>query len=115
MDSRSPLGRSPPRRVGRSLHESTLPSRPLAASPARSTLPTRPLAASPARSTAWALGAWPLGAAPLVCWALAAGASWCAGLWHVAACSAAVLELATVVKGGLWEEVQGLVGERRLW
>lgn len=38
-----------------------------------------------------------------------------AGLWHVAACSAAVLELATVVKGGLWEEVQGLVGERRLW
>jgi len=37
-----------------------------------------------------------------------------AGLWHVAACSAAVLGLATVVKGGLWEEVQGLVRERRV-
>uniref|UniRef100_A0A0E0EWP3 C2H2-type domain-containing protein n=1 Tax=Oryza meridionalis TaxID=40149 RepID=A0A0E0EWP3_9ORYZ len=38
-----------------------------------------------------------------------------AGLWRVAACSPAVLGLATVVKGGLWEEVQGLVGERRVW
>nr|CAB3500481.1 unnamed protein product [Digitaria exilis] len=31
-----------------------------------------------------------------------------AGLWRVAACSPAVLGLAGVVKGGLWEEVQGL-------
>uniref|UniRef100_A0A0E0B935 Uncharacterized protein n=1 Tax=Oryza glumipatula TaxID=40148 RepID=A0A0E0B935_9ORYZ len=38
-----------------------------------------------------------------------------AGLWRVAACSPVVLGLATVVKGGLWEEVQGLVGERRVW
>uniref|UniRef100_A0A0D9XIN7 Uncharacterized protein n=1 Tax=Leersia perrieri TaxID=77586 RepID=A0A0D9XIN7_9ORYZ len=37
------------------------------------------------------------------------------GLWRVAACSPAVLGLATVVKGGLWDEVQGLVGERRVW
>ncbi|KAK3153531.1 hypothetical protein QOZ80_2BG0176350 [Eleusine coracana subsp. coracana] len=38
-----------------------------------------------------------------------------AGLWRVAACSPAVLGLASVVKGGLWEEVQGLVRERRVW
>ncbi|XP_062201597.1 uncharacterized protein LOC133904122 [Phragmites australis] len=38
-----------------------------------------------------------------------------AGLWRVAACSPAVLGLASVVKGGLWEEVQGLVKERRVW
>ncbi|WVZ67825.1 hypothetical protein U9M48_016854 [Paspalum notatum var. saurae] len=37
-----------------------------------------------------------------------------AGLWRVAACSPAVLGLASVVKGGLWEEVQGLVRETRL-
>ncbi|CAM0150658.1 unnamed protein product [Urochloa decumbens] len=39
----------------------------------------------------------------------------CAGLWCVAACSPAVLGLASVVKGGLWEEVRGLVSERRVW
>lgn len=38
-----------------------------------------------------------------------------AGLWRVAACSPAVLGLASVVKSGLWEEVQGLVEERRVW
>ncbi|PUZ39312.1 hypothetical protein GQ55_9G285200 [Panicum hallii var. hallii] len=38
-----------------------------------------------------------------------------AGLWRVAASSPAVLGLASVVKGGLWEEVQGLVRERRVW
>lgn len=38
-----------------------------------------------------------------------------AGLWRVAACSPTVLGLASVVKGGLWEEVQGLVRERRVW
>ncbi|KAL6640881.1 hypothetical protein ACP70R_019062 [Stipagrostis hirtigluma subsp. patula] len=38
-----------------------------------------------------------------------------AGLWRVAACSPAVLGLAGVVKGGLWDEVQGLVTERRVW
>lgn len=37
-----------------------------------------------------------------------------AGLWRVAACSPAVLGLASVVKGRLWEEVQGLVRERRV-
>lgn len=38
-----------------------------------------------------------------------------AGLWRVAACSPAVMGLASVVKGGLWEDVQGLVRERRVW
>ncbi|KAL6894570.1 hypothetical protein ACP4OV_008668 [Aristida adscensionis] len=40
-----------------------------------------------------------------------------AGLWRVAACSPAVLGLAAVVKGGLWDEVQGLVTDtdRRVW
>jgi putative AlgH/UPF0301 family transcriptional regulator len=38
-----------------------------------------------------------------------------AGLWRIAACSPAVLGLASVVKGGLWEEVQGLVRERKVW
>lgn len=38
-----------------------------------------------------------------------------AGLWRVAACSPAVLKLTSVVKGGLWEEVQELVGKRRVW
>ncbi|KAG8088552.1 hypothetical protein GUJ93_ZPchr0010g7744 [Zizania palustris] len=38
-----------------------------------------------------------------------------AGLWRVAACSPAVLGLAAVVKGGLWDEVQGLVGKSRVW
>lgn len=38
-----------------------------------------------------------------------------AGLWRVAACSPAVLGLASVVKGGLWDEVRGLVRERRVW
>ncbi|XP_047075359.1 UPF0301 protein Plut_0637-like [Lolium rigidum] len=38
-----------------------------------------------------------------------------AGLWRVAACSPAVLRLTSVVKGGLWEEVQELVGKRRVW
>jgi putative AlgH/UPF0301 family transcriptional regulator len=38
-----------------------------------------------------------------------------AGLWHIAACSPAVLGLASILKGGLWEELQGLVWERRVW
>uniref|UniRef100_A0A453QTU4 Transcriptional regulator n=1 Tax=Aegilops tauschii subsp. strangulata TaxID=200361 RepID=A0A453QTU4_AEGTS len=37
-----------------------------------------------------------------------------AGLWRVAACSPAVLGL-TGIGGGLWEEVQQLVGKRRVW
>ncbi|EMS52191.1 hypothetical protein TRIUR3_12833 [Triticum urartu] len=36
-----------------------------------------------------------------------------AGLWRVAACSPAVLGL-TGIGGGLWEEVQQLVGKRRV-
>ncbi|KAE8795353.1 putative ACR, COG1678 family protein [Hordeum vulgare] len=36
------------------------------------------------------------------------------GLWRVAACSPAVLGL-TGIGGGLWEEVQELVGKRRVW
>lgn len=38
-----------------------------------------------------------------------------AGLWRVAACSPAVLGLTSVVKGGLWEEVQELARKRRVW
>ncbi|CAN6283468.1 unnamed protein product [Urochloa humidicola] len=37
------------------------------------------------------------------------------GLWRVAACSPTVLGLASVVEGRLWEEVQGLVRERKVW
>lgn len=38
-----------------------------------------------------------------------------AGLWTVAACSPSVVGLASVGSGGLWEEVLGLVGGKKVW
>lgn len=38
-----------------------------------------------------------------------------AGYWTVAACSPSVIGLATVGGAGLWEEVLGLMGPRKVW
>lgn len=38
-----------------------------------------------------------------------------AGYWTVAACSPSVIELASVGSTGLWEEVLGLMGPRKVW
>lgn len=38
-----------------------------------------------------------------------------AGYWTVAACSPSVIELASVGSAGLWEEVLGLMGPRKVW
>ncbi|KAJ4820166.1 UPF0301 protein [Rhynchospora pubera] len=38
-----------------------------------------------------------------------------AGFWRVVACSPSVIGPASTEQGGLWEEVLGLVGERKVW
>jgi putative AlgH/UPF0301 family transcriptional regulator len=38
-----------------------------------------------------------------------------AGFWKVVACSPGVIGPASAEQGGLWEEVLGLVGERKVW
>ncbi|XP_077223755.1 PPR containing protein (DUF179) [Tasmannia lanceolata] len=38
-----------------------------------------------------------------------------AGYWRVVACSPSVIGLNSVGNGGLWEEILGLMGERKVW